>query len=635
MTIGAIGVILLILDKIGAIADFSDQRVAQAADSIAREAMRQDGLLLAQLLSTDALDSRAAPGRFRAGNSTTRQSGRTGARADTKQFSNIADYYLNRTSGRMVILGAPGSGKTVLAVTLTVELLKRRAKDSTPDSNAAFVPCLLNLPSWEPARQSLPAWLEAQIADRFRITRKVAARLVSDGWILPVLDGLDEMDSDETTPRRSQSAVSSINDYIARIPDSHVVVVCRSGPKYYERLVRGVRNADEIVVQNLEATEIIDYVEMQCSDELSRKAWLPVFQALRNPKANSILSVLDTPWRMTAAVTFALLGGDPSDLLPTPTEIGKRRVHSRYSERVSGVLMQTFITARLTHYGSERRKPSPANAIKQLRIVAHLLKNLQDSGTGGTEIVLHQWCNVFGDRKMRRILTLLTGIIMVDQINIFGALWPQSWFGRHVDWTTALAVSVNLTMILLYGGRLAALRRYGPVSLRVSNIRAPHGGKIALIGTLISGSLAAFYAVGFGVAYGIGFGVAGCTLVVLIASSTGLDPIDVGRPAGPLVNDLNFAILTGCAFAAYSILYYVPIYGLPAAVMLSSCWLTLSILASSYIRYFIAACIGFHRGLPLRFARFLNWCYSAGILRASGIGYQFRHQEVLDYLLDR
>jgi hypothetical protein len=36
--------------------------------------------------------------------------------------------------------------------------------------------------------------------------------------------------------------------------------------------------------------------------------------------------------------------------------------------------------------------------------------------------------------------------------------------------------------------------------------------------------------------------------------------------------------------------------------------------------------------LPWRLSVFMNWCYDAGLLRIAGIGCQFRHRELQDYL---
>jgi hypothetical protein len=38
------------------------------------------------------------------------------------------------------------------------------------------------------------------------------------------------------------------------------------------------------------------------------------------------------------------------------------------------------------------------------------------------------------------------------------------------------------------------------------------------------------------------------------------------------------------------------------------------------------------RWLSWRLGSFMQWCYHAGLLRIAGISYQFRHQELQDYL---
>ena len=100
-----------------------------------------------------------------------------------------------------------------------------------------------------------------------------------------------------------------------------------------------------------------------------------------------------------------------------------------------------------------------------------------------------------------------------------------------------------------------------------------------------------------------------------------------------LMNDRDFAIVMAIAIGAFATLYYVTLYGLTVAFIYAAMCFLGVVFSSSYMRYLAAAyCGGIFRKLPFRFARFLNWCHSAGILRVSGIGYQFRHKELLDYL---
>src|ERR1022692_4723396 len=70
--------------------------------------------------------------------------------------SELSDVLLRVPTGRLVVLGAPGTGKTVLMVRLVRDLLERRV-------GGAPVPVLVPLASWDPAKQELREWLTAQL----------------------------------------------------------------------------------------------------------------------------------------------------------------------------------------------------------------------------------------------------------------------------------------------------------------------------------------------------------------------------------------------------------------------------------------------------------------------------------------
>lgn len=631
LTVSALGVVLLMVDKVGALGNLSPARMPEIAEELARNAMRQDGLLLAQLLSTDTLDSRAARGNFRPEKPYGRRKVR-GKRSGlaTREFAEIVDFYLNETRRRMVILGAPGTGKTVLTVSLTVGLMKRRAAASSSEGRTIPVPCLFSLPSWDPAFHDLTNWLETQIVDRFRVTRKIATQLVRDGWILPVLDGLDEMDLSEAMPRRSESAVAHINDYIACTPGSQIVVVCRSGSRYYERLVRRVQDADQITVQNLTPEQIIDYVQTQCPDKLSLSDWQPVFDALKSRDPSIVLSSLGTAWRLTAAVTFSLFGGNPKRLLPTPEELAEPGRRDNYIERVGQLLIETFVVARISIH--RKGRISVASNILRLRIVANLLTKSHNSGNGGREIILHQWWKVFNERKVVKAHIFVAWTFLHLPPCMLGFfLWLAPLPEHNKSGFTVVAVMMNYVTIMIISSKRAATRKE-PIALRIGSLRSPRRAIIVVLGMAISGLSGLLGSVTEGTFYGLGLGVTSATLVILITASSGLDPASTTRPMATLVNDRKFAVVIGIALGAYATLYYVTLYGLAAALMLALMCVLGSFCSSSYIRYLVAAYFGGKEGLPLRFARFLSWCHSAGLLRGSGIGYQFRHQELLDYL---
>jgi hypothetical protein len=108
----------------------------------------------------------------------------------------LADVLDRVPTGRLVVLGEPGTGKTMLMVRLVLDLLARRAAGGP-------VPVLVPVASWDPSGQDLLGWLITRLmidypalagpppAGAGEPTR--AAALLAAGLILPVLDGLDEI----------------------------------------------------------------------------------------------------------------------------------------------------------------------------------------------------------------------------------------------------------------------------------------------------------------------------------------------------------------------------------------------------------------------------------------------------------
>ncbi|MFC9931543.1 NACHT domain-containing protein [Streptomyces sp. NPDC127190] len=88
-------------------------------------------------------------------------------------------------SRRLVVLGGPGSGKTVLAVRFLLDRLTRRAPGDP-------VPVIFSLSGWQPGQERLRDWM----GNELRATYPGAAwtrELLKAGLVLPVLDGLDEL----------------------------------------------------------------------------------------------------------------------------------------------------------------------------------------------------------------------------------------------------------------------------------------------------------------------------------------------------------------------------------------------------------------------------------------------------------
>lgn len=115
------------------------------------------------------------------------------------EFAEVADRYARLPRGRLLILGAPGAGKSALVVHLAGELLRGRQRGEA-------VPVVLPLSSWSPkAQPSLWWWAAGALAEAhpdaltspLAPRRTVAHRLLTSGLVLPVLDGFDELPARE------------------------------------------------------------------------------------------------------------------------------------------------------------------------------------------------------------------------------------------------------------------------------------------------------------------------------------------------------------------------------------------------------------------------------------------------------
>ena len=108
----------------------------------------------------------------------------------------LADVLARVPTGRLVVLGEPGAGKTMLMVRLVLDLLARRAAGEP-------VPFLASAASWDPSGQDLRDWLSTQLVTDYPALAgpppagtagsTQAAALLAAGLILPILDGLDEI----------------------------------------------------------------------------------------------------------------------------------------------------------------------------------------------------------------------------------------------------------------------------------------------------------------------------------------------------------------------------------------------------------------------------------------------------------
>jgi transcriptional regulator with XRE-family HTH domain len=103
----------------------------------------------------------------------------------------------------LLILGEPGAGKSTVLLHLAQALVQRAEQEETHP-----LPIILHLSSWTEQQPALEDWMSDQLALTYDVSQKLSTQWVRDEHILPLLDGLDEMD---TGPRAS--CIAAINAY--------------------------------------------------------------------------------------------------------------------------------------------------------------------------------------------------------------------------------------------------------------------------------------------------------------------------------------------------------------------------------------------------------------------------------------
>lgn len=150
--------------------------------------------------------------------------------------------------GELLILGAPGSGKTTMLLDLARDLLDRaEANASEP------MPVVFNLSSWAAKRQALVVWLVDELNRRYGVSRRLAQRWVETEEVLTLLDGLDEVQAEYR-----EACVEAINAF--RYDHGMVPIVICSRIADYESLVGRLKLQAALLIQPLTLEQIDSYV---------------------------------------------------------------------------------------------------------------------------------------------------------------------------------------------------------------------------------------------------------------------------------------------------------------------------------------------------------------------------------------
>jgi hypothetical protein len=149
--------------------------------------------------------------------------------------------------GSLLILGEPGSGKTVTLLEMTRDLLLRAEADP-----GRPVPVVFHLSTWADPGRRLADWLADELAAKYVIPRKVGQCWLSEGRLLPLLDGLDEVRAEVRA-----ACVGAINAFLQE-SFTGAVICCRLN-EYLELPVRLALNG-AVRLQPLGREQVLNFL---------------------------------------------------------------------------------------------------------------------------------------------------------------------------------------------------------------------------------------------------------------------------------------------------------------------------------------------------------------------------------------
>ncbi|MFB4263339.1 NACHT domain-containing protein [Nonomuraea sp. GTA35] len=361
---------------------------------------------------------------------------------------------------RLLVVGESGAGKTVLAIELVLQLLESVVTTGDPPGT---VPVRLNAARWTLGRP-FETWLAEQLVQDFGLATGDAHRLVRDRRVLPVVDGLDELDPDPPTgtPRRAMGLLAELNRYSdlsGRRPGA-VVVTCRAD-RHAELRAAGVwlDNAVLIRLHDLGVEQIAVYLAARWPDGHPCARHRDGIQAaLSGPVAGAVHAALATPWRLLLTVTAVESGADPHELLRADPHAGPREGAEVIARRLLAAYVPaaTRLTPRTAHgtaYQPDQVRSWLVNLAAHLRWQAARTAGADRPPPGLTaiDLVPHLLWPIGGWRLVRALHCLCAVLLAIIAMLAF---WTGSAAG---DLGTGAEQALTLALMTSWVGIVTGL----------------------------------------------------------------------------------------------------------------------------------------------------------------------------------
>ncbi|MFJ5155200.1 NACHT domain-containing protein [Streptomyces sp. NPDC088353] len=536
----------------------------------------------------------------------------------TAGLTELAAAFQALPARRLVIIGAPGAGKTSLAILLTLQLLS--LQDATRP-----VPVPLLVSSWDAGKEHFDVWLARRIHEEYvglsrDLDRTRIRELVRDRRVLPVLDGLDEL----PRPLRS-AALAGLN----RAGADGVPLILTSRTAEYTELVEEeavLQAAAVIRAQPVEGAAAAEYLRGSSHPQRTRQ-WQVLLDHLTHHPDATAASALSSPLMLWLARTvYAHPDADPGELAD----------ESRFPDvaAVERHLLDSIVPAAFPSGPASPHQPHPvrewghAQAQRALGFLAAHLTAMKTRDFAWWE--LHR-------AKPPTVLkapALLAGYVLL----MTGSSWFQDWLTGG-DPFLGLQVAAGATIATLLGimsGILLLLSQLwkGPLPRRLAAFGRHRSRIPGLFWLVVFLAPVALLLTRDEPLLALGFIVPALLMMVVGA------PADTAQAVGPralLSGERASTVLMLLAVApvigAIGTLYIVRV---PDRTVLLGSWLSgtagaaaVMVALSPWTQWLLAKVTLASLGrLPWSTMAFLEDARRVGLLRQVGGVYQFRHAQL-------
>ncbi|MGW7365894.1 NACHT domain-containing protein [Streptomyces sp. NPDC054841] len=557
---------------------------------------------------------------------------------------------------RLVVLGGPGSGKSTLLAMTALLLAGRHLGDVTraaAGDRTVPVPVLLSLESWDAENVAFADWLITRITtDHPGLPRldgvHPARRLVRDGRILAVLDGLDELPE-----HRRVAVVRELNAAPRRLG-----CVLASRTEQYRALEQRLEGASDI--EALPVRQRAAAVHLLRTAPPERHAqWGPVVDELADHPEGPLGQALSTPLMIwLARRAYRRRHTDPAHLtdraaLPTREAVEKH-------------LMDAVIPAAFEPRASDSERlhaPGGWNPARARGWLAFLARELQRRRT--SEFAWWHLNRATAARLLAVPTLLALGIAATESV-LAASAWVQDHHGDPVYFRIDLfernyvfggfvfGSGIRVAQLYWFGDRFGEPRRRAnpfrsgaalrsasrPVSVR----RGLTAAAVLLVPSLLLlwSALSTHDPDAFTAQAVLGFVLPTLLMVVIAAPS---DTTDAATPDTLLTSERRTALLTlalvapliGLGTGAHRLLtgHGAVDAGVAFAKGFTGAALVLALLSPWSLWVVSKAWLAVLGRVPWSLMEFLRDAHGAGLLQRHGGTYRFRHLRLQEHLAPR